>query len=58
MYPDSYKSKVNKINNQIIPYFNELRDYLQSNCFQNPLSPQGLLLIGILSSIYSINLQS
>jgi len=58
MYPDSYKSKVNKINNQIIPYFNELRDYLQNNCFQNPLSPQGLLLIGTLSSIYKLNIKN
>ena len=57
MYSDTYKNKTKNINNKIIPYFNECRDYLQKNCFQNPLSPQGLLLIGALLSSYSINLK-
>ena len=44
MYQDSYKIKIKNINDKTIPYFNESRDFLQKNCFQNPLSPQGLLI--------------
>jgi hypothetical protein len=47
-------SSINKI--YIIPYyFEKCSEYLSKNCFANPLSPQGMLIFGLLTSIYQIN---
>jgi len=37
----------------IIPYlFNKLRNILKEKCFCSPLSPQGMLILGLLTSGY------
>jgi hypothetical protein len=36
-------------------YFVELQKKLEKYCFFSPISPQGMLIFGLISSIYSLN---
>ena len=56
IYPDTYQSKQKEVDTSlIIPhYYKKIVGDLNNYCFFNPLSPQGMLIFGLISSIYSL----
>ena len=56
--PDTWKDKDNQIkSNLILPeLFDQLQKYLEKNCFMSPLSAQGMLLFGAISSAWRLKL--
>ena len=56
MYPYTYESKVKNVNDSlIIPhYYIKISEIFDNYCTFNPLSPQGMLIFGLISSIYSL----
>lgn len=56
LYPDNWEKRVKKFERNFffINYYNYLKDITFKKSFANPLSPQGLLLFGIITSIFSL----
>lgn len=56
MYKKDYKKKLKEIEAKIIiaPLFQKMKTKLEKFCTFSPLTPQGLLIIGLLTSIYSL----
>ena len=54
MYRDDWKVKVDRVENSVfvVKYFNKLSTYCNKHCFASPISPQGMLIFGALSSAY------
>jgi hypothetical protein len=56
IYPNSWETKAAVVGDTlIIPrIFSKVRFNLNKYCFQNPLSPQGMLILGSITSLYSL----
>ena len=55
MYPDDWEERTNSICDSIgLGKFRKLCDLLENFCFANPLSPQGMLIFGAISSAWVI----
>ena len=56
MYPDDWEERANSIcNSMVLPgKFIKLQDFLENFCFKSPLSPQGMLIFGAISSAWVI----
>jgi len=56
IYPNVYNDNVDKIDKfLIIPYyFGKIMKYCDDYCTFSPISPQGMLIFGLISSIYSL----
>lgn len=59
MYPTTHSQKFDEFKKQtVIPhYFDKLNAHLEW-CTFNPLSPQGMLVFGLITSIYSIKISN
>ena len=57
LYPKTYKKKEDEFNNLLIipKYFLELTKFLDSYSFANPISGQGMLIFGLITSIYKLH---
>lgn len=58
MYPNSHEQRFNDIQKQLVlpEWFQILSKQLETRCTFNPLSPQGMLVLGLITSIYSMKL--
>lgn len=56
IYEEDWKSKNDKIlETMIFPkLFNDCRSYLENNCTFSPLTPQGIMIFGLISCIYTL----
>ena len=54
MYPNDWEEKASKVENCIfiVKYFRKMQEYTDKHCFESPVSPQGMLIFGALSSAY------
>jgi len=52
--PKNHKLRAKEIDEQLIipKYFVDIQDKLEKECTFSPISPQGMLIFGLLSSIY------
>jgi len=58
MDPETWEEKVSGFNNMLfIPSkFVSLNQYLEKHCYCSPISPQGMLIFGAISSAWSLKL--
>jgi hypothetical protein len=56
MYKTDWKKRVNEVSDALIipTAFVKLQDQLDLKCFASPMSPQGLLIFGAISSAWSL----
>ena len=53
--PQTYEARLKKNEERMkIIYYRKLSDYLDQHCTFNPISPQGMMLFGVITSAYSI----
>lgn len=52
--PEIYKIKLKETEDKLVipTYFYKVRDFLDTKCEYNPISPQGMMIFGALSSSY------
>jgi hypothetical protein len=56
MYKDTWTEKTESIVSSIYPVkvFSDMKEHLSKVCFENPISSQGMLIFGALTSAYAI----
>ena len=56
LYKNDWEERVKKIENSIffVYYYHKLLKHLDKNCFLNPISPQGMLIFGLISCSYRL----
>ena len=56
IYNSDWKKRVNDVSDALVipAAFVKLQDQLESKCFASPMSPQGLLIFGAISSAWSL----
>ena len=56
MYENEWKEKVDSFTNSIlvISQYTDLQKKLDENCFANPLGTQGMLILGAITSAYTL----
>ena len=60
LYPDSWEEKYNNFLESsplgILKVYVDTQEKLDNYCFGNPIGPQGMLILGLITSAYSLKL--